>query len=36
MEGDEAEALAKETNRETWTLLERDDRSAEDDERMVP
>jgi hypothetical protein len=35
MKPDETEGLAKEANRETWTLLERDDRTAEDDERMV-
>ena len=35
MKPDEREALAKEANRETWTLLERDDRTADDDERMV-
>ena len=35
MKPDEREALAKEANRETWALLERDARSAEDDERMV-
>ncbi len=35
MKPDETAALAKEANRETWTLLEREDRGPDDDERMV-
>ena len=31
----EHEAFAKQANRETWTLLERDDRNEVDDNRMI-